>query len=318
MVGTRLLILVATGAAVMASAASAMQFGGWTAAVSAESTPGTSGNLNTVALEGCPFVAQRGDVLYFASNRPGSTPIPGGTAPSIDIWYSLRTPDGGGGHPVNFATVNSPFTEVCPSAHRNAKDFLFVSNRPSGCGGTDIYRTRLHRGSGTWAAPENLGCTLNSPADEASPFLLEDKLYFGSMRAGGFSSTGDGPVSGDADIYVSAFDGQSFGGPELVAGLNTSSHDFRPNLRRDGLEIFLDSNRPGGLGDFDIWTATRESTSAAWSTPTNLGAGVNTPAGEHRPSLSWDGTTLYFGSNRSGSEGNLDLYVTTRSKITGP
>lgn len=214
--------------------------------MSAESTPGTSDNLNTVALEGCPFVSQRGDVLYFASNRPGSTPVPGGTASSIDIWYSLRTADGGWGDPVNFGAVNSPFTEVCPSAHRNAKDFLFVSNRPDGCGGSDIYRTRLHPGSGTWAAPENLGCTLNSPAEEASPYLLEDELYFGSMRAGGFSSTGDGPVSGDADIYVSAFDGQSFGEPELAEGLNTSSHDFRPNLRRDGLEIFLDSTRRAG------------------------------------------------------------------------
>jgi hypothetical protein len=317
MVRTRLLILVATGAAVIASAASAMQFGGWTAAVSAESTPGTSSNLNTVALEGCPFVSQRGDILYFASNRPGSTPVPGGAAPSIDIWYSLRTANGGWGDPVNFAAVNSPSTEVCPAAHRNRRDFLFVSNRPGGCGGSDIYRTRRHRGRGTWAAPANLGCTVNSAAEEASPYLLGDELYFGSMRAGGYSSAGDGPVSGDADIYVSAFDGESFGAPQLAAGLNTSSHDFRPNLRRDGLEIVLDSTRPGGLGDFDIWTATRECTSAAWSMPTNLGTSVNSPAGEHRPSLSGDGTTLYFGSNRPGSEGNLDLYVTTRSKITG-
>jgi Tol biopolymer transport system component len=36
---------------------------------------------------------------------------------------------------------------------------------------------------------------------------------------------------------------------------------------------------------------------------------------ETRPSLSWDGTTLYFGSNRAGGEGNTDHYVTTRVRL---
>jgi len=47
-----------------------------------------------------------------------------------------------------------------------------------------------------------------------------------------------------------------------------------------------------------------------WSTPVNLGPAVNSPAGETRPSLSWDGTTLYFGSTRVGGQSNI--YVTTR------
>ena len=44
--------------------------------------------------------------------------------------------------------------------------------------------------------------------------------------------------------------------------------------------------------------------------------GVETSS-ETRPSLSWDGTTLYFGSNRAGSEGDADHYVTARKKVTG-
>jgi Tol biopolymer transport system component len=317
----RALLTLCTAAAIAsitAATAAAMQFGGWSAAASAESVAGTSGSLNTSVLEGCPFVSQRGDVLYFASNRAGSTPVLGGTAPSVDIWYSVRTESGGWSDPVNFAAVNSPFTEVCPAAHRNGKDFLFVSNRDGYCGSArnaDLYRTRLHYGSGTWATPENLGCTVNSAADEASPYLLEDELYFGSRRAGGYSSAGDGAITGDADIYVSPFDGESFGAPALAPGLDTGQDDFRPNLRRDGLEIFFDSNRTGSLGGNDIWTSTRASTSDPWSTPTNLV--VNTAASEDRPSLSWDGATLYFGSNRTG-EGSFDLYVTTRAKLTGP
>ena len=60
------------------------------------------------------------------------------------------------------------------------------------------------------------------------------------------------------------------------------------------------------------------STSAAWSGVANLGPGVNSTANDLRPSLSWDGTALYFGSTRAGGEGVQDLFVTTRSKVIGP
>lgn len=85
--------------------------------------------------------------------------------------------------------------------------------------------------------------------------------------------------------------------------------------RRDGLEIFFFSTRPGGFGAADIYSATR--TSDSWSVPGNLGANVNTAAGETRPSVSWDGTSLVFGSTRPGGEGSTDIYITTRQPLTG-
>jgi hypothetical protein len=58
--------------------------------------------------------------------------------------------------------------------------------------------------------------------------------------------------------------------------------------------------------------------SEPWSTPTNLGPDVNSAASETRPSLSWDGTTLYFGSTRPASEaGSSDIYLTTRQRFAG-
>lgn len=278
--------------------AAARGFGAWSPAIAAESIAGTSGDLNTAALEGCPFVAQRDDILYFASNRAGGL---GG----LDIWYARRGSDGGWGVPVNFVEVNSPANELCPMAHRNGKTFLFVSARPGGCGGDDLYMTRLHATRG-WAAPANLGCTVNSGDNEASPSLLETELYFSSTRAGGVG-----------DIYVSAFDGASFGAPVLAAGLNSAQDDHRPNLRRDGLEIFFDSNRPGGIGGLDLWTSVRTTTADPWPTPTNLGSGINSSANDLRASLSWDGTTLYFGSFRLGGEGSQDLYYATRTPLPG-
>ena len=134
----------------------AMRFGPWSPAVNAESIPGTSAELNSAVLDGCPFVAQRGDVLYFASGREGG-------AGGLDIWYSLRGTDGGWGDPVNFAAVNSAVDDFCPMAHRNGRTFLFVSARNGGCGGADIYVSRLHETRG-WLAPADLGCGINSVA----------------------------------------------------------------------------------------------------------------------------------------------------------
>jgi Tol biopolymer transport system component len=280
--------------------AAAMNLGSWSPAVNVEAIPGTGSSLNSASLEGCPFVAQRGDVLYFASDRAGG-------AVGLDIWYSLQAADGTWGNPTNFAAVNSSVDDFCPMAHRNGRTFLFVSTRAGGCGGGDIYMARLHQTKG-WSAPTNLGCSVNSAAGEASPSLTDTELYFSSNRAGGI---------GGSDIYVSLIDGASFGAAVLALGVNTAQDDFRPNVRRDGLEIVFDSNRPGGLGGLDIWTATRTSTSGGWTGVGNLGANVNSAANDLRASLSWDATTLYFGSTRAGGEGSQDLYVTTRPKLTG-
>ena len=81
--------------------------------------------------------------------------------------------------------------------------------------------------------------------------------------------------------------------------------------RKDGRELFFYSNRPGTLGGNDIYSATRNG-NGPWSTPVNLGPNVNSAASETRPSLSWDGHTLYLGSTRPGGEGMSDIYVTTR------
>lgn len=285
--------VAAAAMTISAAVVAAMTFGPWSAPTSVESIPGTSGNLNTAALEGCPFVSQRGDVLYFASNRTGGM---GG----LDIWYSVRRADGIWGNPINFSAVNTAANELCPTAHRNGKTFVFVSARPGGCGGDDLYMTRRHRTRG-WVRPVNMGCALNSAASEASPTLTDTELYFSSTRSGGVS-----------DIFVSPFNGVSFGTPSPVAALNSAANDNRPNVRRDGLELYFDSDRAGGSGGIDIWVATRASASDPWSAPAVVGGGVNSPANDLRASLSWDARTLYFGSTRAGGEGSQDLYVSTR------
>ena len=68
----------------------------------------------------------------------------------------------------------------------------------------------------------------------------------------------------------------------------------------DGLEIYICSLRPGGLGDWDLWVLRRTSIDEEWGPPQNLGPAVNSSMEDSLSSISADGLVLYFGSNRPG------------------
>jgi hypothetical protein len=302
-------------AASVATMAGAKELSDWSPAINLSDLAGTSPDLNTAALEGCPIESPDALELYLASNRPGGL---GG----IDIWVARRaTPHAPWGAPENLgAPINSEYDDFCPSPMRGNR-FFFVSNRPSECGdepgrGADIYVAKHHPGRG-FDAPQNVGCHVNSAAVEASPYFLQatdgpGELYFSSNRPG--------PLTG-SNLYVSAMEpGGSFEPPQLVPGVNSPYDDARPNLRRDGLELVFDSTRPGGEGGADVYLATRSSRHGPWTAPENLGPDVNSPANDTRPSLSWDGLRLYLGSNRAGSAGDppsADVHVATRQRVTG-
>jgi WD40-like Beta Propeller Repeat len=313
---TIVVIVLATFARLVAGT-EAPEFGPWSAAVNIQSIPGTDPAFNTEFLDGCPTLARDGRTFYMASNRPGGE---GG----LDIWVATReSVDAPWGEPINVGPpVNTAADDFCPSPARDGHLFFFVSTRPGGCGGSDIYVTRRRADQHGWEDPINLGCDVNSAGSEASPFLIDEGgvgpvLYFSSNRAGGYAPDAADAVVGDDDIYLSESHGGILRAAELVPFVNSASNDSRPNLRRDGLELFFDSNRPGTLGGTDIFSSTRGSAFDPWSNPAPLGPLVNSAAAETRPSLSWDGSTLVFGSTRSGGEGSTDVYVTTRTRLKG-
>jgi Tol biopolymer transport system component len=142
-------------------------------------------------------------------------------------------------------------------------------------------------------------------------------LYFSSTRAGGFAPEPAGAQTGDSDLYRSQRHGGRYLSAAIVPGVNSAAEDGQPYVRQDALELYFFSTRPGTLGAADIYAATRTKARDAWSAPVNLGPAVNSAAAETRPSLSWDGATLYFGSTRAGGEGMSDIYVATRGRVTG-
>lgn len=284
--------------------ANAQNFSDWSTPVNLGAT------INSAFNDQHPAISKNGLSLYFVSDRPGGF---GG----FDIWVSQRASvDDPWGPPQNLGPIiNSSNREFAPAFSPDRHSLYFSSNGPGGCGGSDLWvsHRRNKKNDFGWEPPVHLGCVLNSAADDDGPTFFEDDetgvvtLFFTSLRSGGL---------GDFDIYASTQNADESFGPAInVVELNSSSRDTRTAIRRDGLEMLFASNRPGGAGNIDLWVSIRASTLDPWSPPVNLGFVVNSSAVDGAPALSWDGTTLYFYSNRAGGSGASDLYVTTRTKL---
>jgi WD40-like Beta Propeller Repeat len=298
------LAVALAGVAVAAAAPVAGASGTWAPAQKIDEIAGNSPELNTQSLDGCPIQSPDGLSLYMASNRPGGVGL-------LDIWVATRPHrHAPWGAPVNLGEpVNSAADDFCPTPIRGGGLF-FVSREalPGSCGQGDIYFTRHNHGRG-WSEPENLGCAPagpNSALDEQGPSYVRagtlGSLYFSRSAA---------TVPGDI-FMARGLAGWRFGPATPVTELNdATANDIQPNVRADGREVVLSSNRTGTLGAQDIWVATRKHPHARWSTLVNLGTAVNTAAAESRPSLSWRGGTLLFG-RAPGPEGSSDIFLTTR------
>ncbi|MGB2863031.1 MAG: M56 family metallopeptidase [Sedimentisphaerales bacterium] len=237
--------------------------------------------------------------LFFTSDRPGGF---GGW----DIWITTRATTGDPwGEPVNLGPlVNSSAFDWTPSISADGLALYFNSDRPGGSGWNDIYVTTRVTKDDPWEEPVNLGPPVNSSANDFFPSISSDSLslYFGSSRSGGF---------GMDDIYVStrATTDDPWGEPmNLGQTVNTSGKDGFPSISADGLSLFCASFQAGGVGKDDLWVTTRATKDDDWGTPVNLGPAVNSPDGEGAPSISFDGSTLYFYSDRPGGFGLVDIW----------
>ena len=90
--------------------------------------------------------------------------------------------------PVNLGpVVNSAFNDQHPSISRDNLSLYFVSNRPGGFGGNDIWVTHRATRDDPWGAPQNLGAVINTSSSDFAPNLTIDghHLYLNSDRPGG-------------------------------------------------------------------------------------------------------------------------------------
>jgi Cys-rich repeat protein len=202
--------------------------------------------------------------------------------------------------------INSPTDERAPWLSEDGLRMYFSRTNTTD-GSADMFvATRTGVGS-PWTVGEVLGANVPNWSDE-DPFLMpgEQTIYFQSARSGT-----------SRDIYVATKSGSTFTNVVSVGGVNSDQEDTRPMLTRDGLTMFLGSRRPSPLGDTDgdIWVAQRSTPTGTFMTPTNV-ASLNTSGVDFPVSLSADGCTLTFASNReTGLSGTqvFKLYQATRA-----
>jgi outer membrane protein OmpA-like peptidoglycan-associated protein/tetratricopeptide (TPR) repeat protein len=155
--------------------------------------------------------------------------------------------------------------------------------------------------------PTNMGPNVNTPDFEYFPVLTADGQTLVFTRNKRRSEAMDY----QEDFYISLLNKEGQWGLAMNIGdpINTDDNEGAQTMTADGQQLFFTGcNRKGGLGSCDIYRSLREGRS--WSRPENLGQPVNSNKWESQPSISSDGNTLYFSSNRAGGKGGSDIWVT--------
>jgi len=269
----------------------------------ADFTFGTPTNLgptvNTTYSETGPSLSTDGLTLYFKSSQPGGS---GGR----DLWVTTRpTKNDPWGIPVNLgSTVNTEHRDSSPEISADGLTLYFYSDRPGGYGPRDLLMSTRSTTNDPWGEPVNLGPVVNSSYKEGGPSISADglTLYFHSDRP-------DGLGLNDLWVTTRATINDPWGEPvNLGPSINSSTYDDRPNISADGVWLFFLSTRPGGYGQGDLYVTTRASVSEPWGPPMNRGPIVNSSAYEESSTISSDGSTLFFDSNRAGGLGSWDIW----------
>ncbi|AKC86903.1 TolB family protein [Pseudoxanthomonas suwonensis] len=243
-------------------------------------------------------VSPDGRRMVWGSDRAGG---PGGG----DLWQA-RNEDGRWLDPQPLP-FNTAAGEAEPMFGADGRWLYFVSDRPGGAGGRDLYRVAV-LADGGWGEPQRLRDGINTLADERSPTPLADgrMLSFASDRAGG---------AGGHDLYLATLEGDA--APVAVPGVNTAADEIDAAWL-DGGRALLFSRGDEAAGTARLYVAACDGHAYAGALPWTLS--FNTEDGYTRapvadPSRPAEGTVT--GSARAPKAGRTDLYRIVLPRVRG-
>ncbi|MGE5395436.1 MAG: OmpA family protein [Candidatus Saccharibacteria bacterium] len=154
----------------------------------------------------------------------------------------------------------------------------------------------------------NLGPNINSADDEYWPSLTVDGQMMVFTRLVGSSRLAGHPRQMiQEDFYASRLVNGQWQPSEPLSSVNTENNEGAQSISADGkLLFFTICGREDGHGSCDIYFSGNRK--GVWSKALNAGSPVNSGAWETQPSISANGKTLFFVSNRSGGKGGTDLW----------
>ncbi len=157
-----------------------------------------------------------------------------------DIFRAIKTRDGWS-KPQSLLIVNTEFFEAMPVVSFDGQLLLFVSDRPTGFGGLDVFIS-IRNEDGSWGMPRNVGAGINTEFDEINPaFQNNEKVIFSSNRDGNYNLYG-------ADLNDKSLYGNSF---KLKAPVNSNANNFSGLVRED--MIYVVSDRLPNCGGKDLF-----------------------------------------------------------------
>jgi hypothetical protein len=142
-----------------------------------------------------------------------------------------------------------------------------------------------------WKPATPVNGTVNSSVDEYEPRLTADGTIMVFVRR-----RPDSESRSNADLFTARWTAAGWSEPLAIDDINSDADELGPEVSADGGRLYFYSNRAGGLGGYDLWVS--QNRPDGWSSPVNLGSGVNTAANEYSPALTPDGSRLFFASNR--------------------
>jgi tetratricopeptide (TPR) repeat protein len=153
---------------------------------------------------------------------------------------------------------------------------------------------------------ENLGNLINNRFSDFNPVVSEDESVMVYNKAEQFQDV----------LYFSKKVNGKWSAPVNIIpdlGLGFDEKNYATSLSTDGRELYV--YRPGADYDGNIYV-TKRNNNDTWSNLIKLNDNINTKYWESHATISHDGKKLFFTSNRKGSYGGLDIYVSERDSIS--
>lgn len=142
--------------------------------------------------------------------------------------------------------INSMYIETSASISPDGRTIYFVSNRPGGQGGLDIYYCTKNN-QDEWGEAKSLGISVNTPENEEGVYIHPDgkTLYFSSKGHGG---------EGGYDIFYTQLENGYWTTPQnLGKAVNSPNDDVYFVMEANGKVGYFSSIREGGEGEKDIY-----------------------------------------------------------------
>ena len=219
-----------------------------------------------------------------------------------DLFYSINK-NGKWESAIPINSINTPENEAAHSISANGNWLVItMCNQEESLGSCDLFISQ--RNGNKWTKPVNMGSPVNTSGWEAQPSLSADgnTLIFASNRRGGY---------GEYDLWKSSkINGKWTTPVNLGPRINTNKKEESPFLHPDGVTLYFSSNGHIGMGDKDLFVSRLKD--SIWGESTNLGYPLNTKNHEGAMSVSTDGKTAYYASDReqdTGRDNNLDIYT---------